>query len=80
MRAGCDRGAHPARLILWLGAGRPPHGRPGEADGTAGTEPGRYARFIVIRNSRLFSIFCSRLRSSSTASTGFMSLSTRRSM
>lgn len=40
----------------------------------------RYARFIVIKNSRLLSVLPSRVRSSSTASTGFMSESTRRSM
>jgi len=39
-----------------------------------------YARFIVIRNSRLVFTFRSRLVSSSMASTGFMSLSTRRSL
>ena len=37
-----------------------------------------YDRFIVIRNSALVLTFCRRLRSSSTASTAFMSLRTRR--
>lgn len=40
----------------------------------------RYDRFIVIRKMPFVSVFSSRFRSSSTASTGFMSLSTRRSM
>lgn len=40
----------------------------------------RYDRFIVIRKIPFVSVFSSRFLSSSTASTGFISLSTRRSM
>lgn len=39
-----------------------------------------YDRFIVIKKMPFVSVFSSRFRSNSTASTGFMSLSTRRSM
>lgn len=53
------------------GQGCPPHPRCG---------PSHYDRFIVIKKMPFVSVFSSRFRSSSTASTGFISLSTRRSM
>lgn len=43
-----------------------------------GSSPLRHAKFMVIRNSALVRHLLRRLRRSSTASTGFMSLSTRR--
>jgi len=60
---------HAPEGVRLFGGRHPPGG---------GRKP-RYARFIVIRKTALASVFSSRLRSNSTDSTGFMSLSTRRS-